>query len=55
VAFLRERRTALEQQVAALRRAIGVLDEKIDHYSGAPASASDPAPAASASASASAD
>ncbi|WP_435128429.1 MerR family transcriptional regulator [Actinacidiphila sp. bgisy144] len=36
VAFLRERRTAMEQQVAALRRAIGVLDEKIDHYSGAP-------------------
>ncbi|WP_328498833.1 MerR family transcriptional regulator [Streptomyces sp. NBC_00414] len=33
VVFLRERRTALEQRVAALRRAIGVLDEKIDYYS----------------------
>jgi DNA-binding transcriptional MerR regulator len=41
VAFLRERRTAMEQQVAALLRAIGVLDEKIGHYSGAAAAAAD--------------
>ncbi|WLQ48748.1 MerR family transcriptional regulator [Streptomyces poriferorum] len=33
VAFLRERRTALEQRVAALHRAIGVLDDKIAYYS----------------------
>ncbi|WTT06172.1 MerR family DNA-binding protein [Streptomyces sp. NBC_00090] len=33
VAFLRERRAALEQQVAALRRAMNVLDEKIASYS----------------------
>lgn len=33
VAFLRERRTVLEQQVAALRRAMDVLDEKIAYYS----------------------
>ncbi|MFE6286581.1 MerR family transcriptional regulator [Streptomyces sp. NPDC057877] len=33
VAYLRERRTALEQQVAALHRAMGVLDEKIAYYS----------------------
>ncbi|NUP36966.1 MAG: MerR family transcriptional regulator [Streptomyces sp.] len=33
VAFLRERRTALEQRVAALTRAIGVLDDKIAYYS----------------------
>lgn len=33
VAFLRERRTVLEQQAAALRRAMDVLDEKIAYYS----------------------
>ncbi|MFI6963558.1 MerR family transcriptional regulator [Streptomyces sp. NPDC050255] len=33
VAFLRERRTGLEQRVAALHRAIGVLDDKIAYYS----------------------
>ncbi|MGW0938960.1 MerR family transcriptional regulator [Streptomyces sp. NPDC002666] len=33
VAFLRERRTALEQQVAALHRAMKVLDDKIAYYS----------------------
>ncbi|MCD7438565.1 MerR family transcriptional regulator [Streptomyces lincolnensis] len=33
VAFLRERRAALEQRVAALRRAMDVLDEKIAYYS----------------------
>ncbi|MFL3867807.1 MerR family transcriptional regulator [Streptomyces bacillaris] len=33
VAFLRERRTALEQRVAALHRAMEVLDEKIAYYS----------------------
>ncbi|MFD3655239.1 MerR family transcriptional regulator [Streptomyces sp. NPDC058620] len=33
VAFLRERRTALEQRVAALCRAMEVLDEKIAYYS----------------------
>ncbi|KRV48584.1 MerR family transcriptional regulator [Wenjunlia vitaminophila] len=33
VAFLLERRTALEKQVAALRRAMNVLDEKIAYYS----------------------
>ncbi|HZF91492.1 MerR family transcriptional regulator [Streptomyces sp.] len=33
VAFLREHRTALEQRVAALRRAMEVLDEKIAYYS----------------------
>ncbi|MFD4481664.1 MerR family transcriptional regulator [Streptomyces sp. NPDC058471] len=33
VAFLRERRRDLEQQAAALRRAIDVLDDKIDYYS----------------------
>ncbi|MFE1232519.1 MerR family transcriptional regulator [Streptomyces sp. NPDC058745] len=33
VTFLRERRVALEQRVAALSRAIGVLDEKIAYYS----------------------
>ncbi|CAM5718623.1 MerR family transcriptional regulator [Streptomyces hirsutus] len=33
VAFLRERRAALEQQVAALHRAMEVLDEKITYYS----------------------
>lgn len=33
VAFLRERRSALEERVAALGRAIRVLDEKIDYYS----------------------
>ncbi|MGV9290711.1 MerR family transcriptional regulator [Streptomyces sp. NPDC003719] len=33
VAFLRERRTVLEQQVAALHRAMEVLDEKIAYYS----------------------
>ncbi|MFI0901264.1 MerR family transcriptional regulator [Streptomyces sp. NPDC020983] len=32
VAFLRERRAGLEQRVAALRRAIGVLDDKIAYY-----------------------
>jgi DNA-binding transcriptional MerR regulator len=33
VAFLRERRASLEQRVAALRRAVEVLDEKIAYYS----------------------
>ncbi|MFJ9690124.1 MerR family transcriptional regulator [Streptomyces bacillaris] len=33
VAFLRERRAALEQRVAALYQAMEVLDEKIAHYS----------------------
>ncbi|MET8575645.1 MerR family transcriptional regulator [Streptomyces sp. NPDC005012] len=33
VAFLRERRTALEQRVAALHRAMDVLDDKIAYYS----------------------
>ncbi|MEW9514973.1 MerR family transcriptional regulator [Streptomyces bacillaris] len=33
VAFLRERRTALQQRVAALCRAMEVLDEKIAYYS----------------------
>ncbi|WP_093796970.1 MerR family transcriptional regulator [Streptomyces sp. Wb2n-11] len=33
VAFLRERRAALEQRAAALCRAMEVLDEKIAHYS----------------------
>lgn len=33
VAFLRERRAALEQRVAALCRAMEVLDEKIAYYS----------------------
>ncbi|MDQ0771796.1 DNA-binding transcriptional MerR regulator [Streptomyces aurantiacus] len=33
VAFLRERRAALEQRVAALSRAMQVLDEKITYYS----------------------
>ncbi|MEV6163859.1 MerR family transcriptional regulator [Streptomyces sp. NPDC052052] len=33
VAFLRERRAALEQRVVALRRAMEVLDEKITYYS----------------------
>ncbi|BCL25185.1 MerR family transcriptional regulator [Streptomyces aurantiacus] len=33
VAFLRERRAALEQRVAALGRAMQVLDEKITYYS----------------------
>ncbi|CAM5718235.1 hypothetical protein SHIRM173S_01620 [Streptomyces hirsutus] len=33
VAFLRQRRAALEQQVAALHRAMEVLDEKITYYS----------------------
>jgi chaperonin cofactor prefoldin len=33
VAFLRERRATLEQRVAALRRAMEVLDEKIAYYS----------------------
>ena len=33
VAFLRERRSALEQRAAALRRAMEVLDEKIAYYS----------------------
>ncbi|MCQ8193059.1 MerR family transcriptional regulator [Streptomyces rugosispiralis] len=33
VAFLRERRTALEERVAALHRAMKVLDEKIAYYS----------------------
>jgi DNA-binding transcriptional MerR regulator len=32
VAYLRERRTELEQRVVALRKAITVLDEKIDYY-----------------------
>ncbi|MFG2867262.1 MerR family transcriptional regulator [Streptomyces sp. NPDC048338] len=33
VTFLRDRRAVLEQRVAALSRAIGVLDEKIAYYS----------------------
>ncbi|MFF9086214.1 MerR family transcriptional regulator [Streptomyces sp. NPDC014991] len=33
VAFLRERRAALEQRVSALSRAMAVLDEKIAYYS----------------------
>jgi DNA-binding transcriptional MerR regulator len=33
VAFLRERRAALEQRVTALGRAIRVLDDKIAYYS----------------------
>lgn len=33
VAFLRERRTALEQRAEALSRAIAVLDDKITYYS----------------------
>lgn len=33
VAFLRERRASLEQRVAALNRAMQVLDEKIAYYS----------------------
>ncbi|MFC9479821.1 MerR family transcriptional regulator [Streptomyces griseus] len=33
VAFLRERRAALEQRVTALRQAMQVLDEKIAYYS----------------------
>ena len=33
VAFLRERRAALEQRVTALHRAMTVLDEKIAYYS----------------------
>lgn len=33
VAFLRERRTALEQRVTALNRAMEVLDDKIAYYS----------------------
>ncbi|WNM32619.1 MerR family transcriptional regulator [Streptomyces sp. Li-HN-5-11] len=33
VAFLREHRAALEQRVAALRRAMEVLEEKIAYYS----------------------
>jgi DNA-binding transcriptional MerR regulator len=33
VAFLRERRAALERQAAALARAMEVLDEKIAYYS----------------------
>ena len=33
VAFLRERRAALEQRVAALSRAMEVLDDKIAYYS----------------------
>jgi DNA-binding transcriptional MerR regulator len=33
VAFLRERRAALEQRAAALYRAMEVLDEKIAYYS----------------------
>ncbi|MFC8448718.1 MerR family transcriptional regulator [Kitasatospora sp. NPDC057223] len=33
VVFLRERRAALEQRVAALHRAMGVLDGKIAYYS----------------------
>ena len=33
VTFLRERRTALEQRVAALHRAMEVLDDKIAYYS----------------------
>jgi DNA-binding transcriptional MerR regulator len=34
VAFLREHRATLEQRVAALRRAMEVLDDKIAYYSG---------------------
>ncbi|MEU9188559.1 MerR family transcriptional regulator [Streptomyces sp. NPDC048484] len=33
VAFLHERRAALEQRVTALRKAMGILDEKIAYYS----------------------
>ncbi|WP_406094139.1 MerR family transcriptional regulator [Streptomyces sp. NBC_01013] len=33
VAFLRERRAALEQRVTSLRRAMEVLDDKIAYYS----------------------
>ncbi|MYS77940.1 MerR family transcriptional regulator [Streptomyces sp. SID5926] len=33
VAFLRERRAALEERVVALRQAMTVLDEKIVYYS----------------------
>lgn len=33
VAFLRERRTALQERADALVRAMKVLDEKIDYYS----------------------
>ncbi|MFC8368357.1 MULTISPECIES: MerR family transcriptional regulator [unclassified Streptomyces] len=33
VTFLRERRATLEQRVAALRRAMEVLDDKIAYYS----------------------
>ncbi|MFD5655028.1 MerR family transcriptional regulator [Streptomyces sp. NPDC127039] len=33
VAFLRERRAALEERVVALRQAMTVLDEKIAYYS----------------------
>lgn len=33
VAFLHERRAALEQRVTALRRAMEILDEKITYYS----------------------
>ncbi|WP_318202328.1 MerR family transcriptional regulator [Streptomyces sp. SCL15-4] len=33
VAFLRERRAALEERAEALRRAMRVLDEKIAYYS----------------------
>ncbi|WP_395575812.1 MerR family transcriptional regulator [Streptomyces sp. BK79] len=33
VTFLRERRASLEQRVAALRRALDVLDDKIAYYS----------------------
>ncbi|MFF8989388.1 MerR family transcriptional regulator [Streptomyces sp. NPDC014983] len=32
VSYLRERRAVLEQRVAALHRAMAVLDEKIAHY-----------------------
>ncbi|MFR9787864.1 MerR family transcriptional regulator [Streptomyces sp. MB22_4] len=32
VSYLRERRAVLEQRVAALHRAMAVLDEKIVHY-----------------------
>ncbi|MDT0425512.1 MerR family transcriptional regulator [Streptomyces evansiae] len=32
VGFLRARRAALEERVEALRRAIGVLDDKITYY-----------------------
>lgn len=34
VAFLREHRAALEQRVAALHRAMAVLDDKIAYYGG---------------------